>query len=85
MSYLYNWCGSSSMSRTPGYQTMNEERHERKAYWLENVAELIASTTLNMYPQVSAVRVQVGKPHVAVQGPVDYLGVEINRHRDFDV
>lgn len=51
---------------------------------LEKVAELIASTTLDKYPQVSAVRVQVGKPHVAVQGSVDYLGVEIIRHRGLD-
>uniref|UniRef100_A0A3Q7IKQ1 Dihydroneopterin aldolase/epimerase domain-containing protein n=1 Tax=Solanum lycopersicum TaxID=4081 RepID=A0A3Q7IKQ1_SOLLC len=52
---------------------------------LESVAQLIASTTLTKYPEVSAVRVQVGKPHVAVQGPVDYLGVEIIRYRSLDV
>ncbi|KAJ8570455.1 hypothetical protein K7X08_037427 [Anisodus acutangulus] len=52
---------------------------------LESVAQLIASTTLSKYPQVSAVRVQVGKPHVAVQGPVDYLGVKIIRYRNLDV
>lgn len=28
-----DWCGSST-PRTPEYRTMNEERHERKAYWL---------------------------------------------------
>lgn len=49
---------------------------------LESVAQHIASRTLTKYPQVSAVRVQVGKPHVAVQGPVDYLGVEILRYRN---
>lgn len=27
------WCGSST-PRTPEYRTMNEERHEKKAYWL---------------------------------------------------
>lgn len=47
---------------------------------LESVAQLIASTVLSKYPQVSAIRVQVGKPHVAVLGPVDYLGVEIVRY-----
>ncbi|KAK6791268.1 hypothetical protein RDI58_010349 [Solanum bulbocastanum] len=30
-------------------------------------------------------RPAVGKPRVAVQGPVDYFGVEIIRHRDLDV
>lgn len=48
---------------------------------LESVAQQIASTTLTKYPQISAVRVTVGKPHVAVQGPVDYLGVEILRYQ----
>ncbi|KAK4345978.1 hypothetical protein RND71_036154 [Anisodus tanguticus] len=51
---------------------------------LESVAQLIASITLSKYPQVYAVCVQVGKPHVAVQGPVDYLVVEITRYRDLD-
>lgn len=51
---------------------------------LESVAQLIASTTLTKHPQISAVRVKVGKPHVAVQGPLDYLGVEILRHRSHD-
>ncbi|CAH9079204.1 unnamed protein product [Cuscuta europaea] len=48
---------------------------------LESVAEHISSATLSRYPQVNAVRVQLGKPHVAVQGSVDYLGVEIMRYR----
>ncbi|KAK2979290.1 hypothetical protein RJ640_013254 [Escallonia rubra] len=51
---------------------------------LESVAQLIASTTLANCQQISAVRVKVGKPHVAVQGPVDYLGVEIIRYRSID-
>ncbi|VAI86975.1 unnamed protein product [Triticum turgidum subsp. durum] len=49
---------------------------------LESVAQSIANTTLLKFPQISAVRVKVGKPHVAVQGVVDYLGVEILRHRN---
>ena len=48
---------------------------------LESVAQLVASTTLTKHPQISAVRVKVGKPHVAVPGSVDYLGVEILRYR----
>ncbi|KAG5609484.1 hypothetical protein H5410_020765 [Solanum commersonii] len=62
---------SDCLSDTPSYTDIYNERDFR---------------TLNMYPQVFAVSVQVGKPHVAVQGPVDYLGVEIIRHcRDLDV
>lgn len=52
---------------------------------LESVAQQIASTTLSRYPQISAVRVKVGKPHVAVHGILDYLGVEILRHRSSDL
>ncbi|KAK4770581.1 hypothetical protein SAY87_031113 [Trapa incisa] len=48
---------------------------------LESVAELISSTTLSKFPQILAIRVKVGKPHVAVPGPLDYLGVEITRQR----
>ncbi|KAL2345320.1 hypothetical protein Fmac_006605 [Flemingia macrophylla] len=48
---------------------------------LESVAQKIAITTLSKHKEISAVRVKVGKPHVAVRGPVDYLGVEILRRR----
>ena len=51
---------------------------------LESVAHLIANTILMKFPQISAVRVKVGKPHVAVRGPVDYLGVDIIRYREVD-
>ncbi|CAM0911666.1 unnamed protein product [Alopecurus aequalis] len=48
---------------------------------LESVAQSIANSTLVKFSQISAVRVKVEKPHVAVQGVVDYLGVEILRCR----
>ncbi|XP_020226941.1 dihydroneopterin aldolase 2 isoform X2 [Cajanus cajan] len=48
---------------------------------LESVVQKIAITTLSKHKEISAVRVKVGKPHVAVWGPVDYLGVEILRRR----
>ncbi|KAG2636821.1 dihydroneopterin aldolase 2-like [Panicum virgatum] len=48
---------------------------------LESVAHRIASATLLKFSQISAVRVEVKKPHVAVQGIIDYLGVEIVRYR----
>ncbi|KAK8561555.1 hypothetical protein V6N13_149274 [Hibiscus sabdariffa] len=51
---------------------------------IESVAESIASGTLAKYPQISAVRVQIGKPQVAVPGPLDYLGVEIIRYKSTD-
>ncbi|CAH1452275.1 unnamed protein product [Lactuca virosa] len=52
---------------------------------LESVAQLIATTTLNNLSRITAVRVVVKKPHVAVSGPLDYLGVEIMRYRTIDM
>ncbi|GLJ45603.1 hypothetical protein SUGI_0959970 [Cryptomeria japonica] len=46
---------------------------------LESVAELITSVIFDKFPQIHSIRVKVGKPHVAVLGIVDYLGVEIYR------
>lgn len=48
---------------------------------LESVAHLIAKDTLLAYSQISAVRVKVVKPHVAVPGTIDHLGVEITRFK----
>ncbi|WMV23961.1 hypothetical protein MTR67_017346 [Solanum verrucosum] len=64
-----------------GYHGVNPE--DRSSWWM-SMLEWIFN---QLNPQhVFAVSVQVGKPHVAVQGPVDYLGVEIIRHcRDLDV
>jgi len=43
------------------------------------LAHQIASTTFTRFPQISVVCIKIGKPHVAVQGELDYLGVEIFR------
>ncbi|WOG91016.1 hypothetical protein DCAR_0310264 [Daucus carota subsp. sativus] len=48
---------------------------------LETVAQLIASATLTNHSRISAIRVQVQKPHVSVPGHIDFLGVEITRYR----
>ncbi|XP_026444466.1 dihydroneopterin aldolase 2-like [Papaver somniferum] len=50
---------------------------------LETVAHLIATKTLERFSQISTVRVKLGKPHMSIQGPVDYLGIEIFRSSDF--
>ncbi|KAD0020782.1 hypothetical protein E3N88_44908 [Mikania micrantha] len=79
--------------RKPGHSDNKSDTHcekHRRAEGpsqnlLESVAQLIATTTLNTHSQISAVRVVVGKPHVAVPGPLDYLGVEIIRYRSTDV
>ncbi|KAJ7533172.1 hypothetical protein O6H91_13G036000 [Diphasiastrum complanatum] len=46
---------------------------------LESVATAIAFDIFKNFPAITDVRVKVGKPHVAVEGVVDYLGVEIFR------
>eukprot|EP01018_Ginkgo_biloba_P007085 Gb_09844 [translate_table: standard] len=46
---------------------------------VESVANSIASGIFNKFPKINAVQIRVGKPHVAVQGVVDFLGVEIYR------
>ncbi|KAL0344877.1 UNVERIFIED_CONTAM: Dihydroneopterin aldolase 1 [Sesamum radiatum] len=72
---------SDTISYTAIYSIVRDVVEGAPHNLLESVAELIASTVLSKFSQISAVRVQVGKPHVAVLGPVDYLGVEIVRHR----
>ncbi|XP_059668641.1 dihydroneopterin aldolase 2-like isoform X2 [Cornus florida] len=77
-------CLSDTISYTEIYRIVSEVVEGPPQNLLESVAQLIASTTLTKYPQISAVRVKVGKPHVAVQGPVDYLGVEILRYQSIN-
>ncbi|CAN6218735.1 unnamed protein product [Urochloa humidicola] len=48
---------------------------------VESVAHRIASATLLKFPKIFAIRVEVKKPDVAVQGLFDYFGVEIVRYR----
>ncbi|KAK6126485.1 hypothetical protein DH2020_039758 [Rehmannia glutinosa] len=74
-------CLSDTISYTAIYSIVRDVVEGAPQNLLESVAELIASKVLSKYPQVSAVRVQVGKPHIAVLGQVDYLGVEIVRQR----
>ncbi|KAF8408210.1 hypothetical protein HHK36_007354 [Tetracentron sinense] len=76
---------SDTISYTEIYHIVREVLEGPPQNFLESVAHLIASTTLTKFPQISAIRVKVGKPHVAVHGPVDYLGIKILRHRRIDV
>lgn len=48
---------------------------------LESVAEDIAGTVLQDYEQVLGIKIKIQKPHIAIQGVVKYLGVEIERYR----
>ncbi|CAL8467909.1 g7447 [Coccomyxa elongata] len=48
---------------------------------LESVAEDIAGTVLQDYDNVLGIKIKIQKPHVAIEGVVKYLGVEIERYR----
>ena len=51
------------------------------AHLLEAVAERVAARLLEAHPPISAVRLSIRKPHVAVGGVVESLGIEITRRR----
>ncbi|KAK7378950.1 hypothetical protein VNO80_04401 [Phaseolus coccineus] len=72
---------SDTVSYTAIYDIAKEVLEGSPQNLLESVAQKIAKTTLTNHKEIFAVRVKVGKPHVAVRGPVDYLGVEIYRRR----
>ncbi|KAL7198068.1 hypothetical protein ACSBR2_020563 [Camellia fascicularis] len=72
---------SDTISYTEIYRIVREVVEGPPQNLLESLAQLIASTTLTKFPQISAVRIKVGKPHVAVHGTIDYLGVEILRYQ----
>ncbi|KAL6844955.1 hypothetical protein ACP4OV_025614 [Aristida adscensionis] len=79
-------CISDTVSYTDIYSIAKDVVEGPSQNLLESVAHRIASATLLKFPQISAVRVEVGKPHVAVQGTVDYLGVEIlRRFQDWSI
>ncbi|THG14472.1 hypothetical protein TEA_024017 [Camellia sinensis var. sinensis] len=59
---------SDTISYTEIYRIVREVVEGPPQNLLESLAQLIASTTLTKYPQISAVRIKVGKPHVAVHG-----------------
>jgi dihydroneopterin aldolase len=48
---------------------------------IEAVAERIAGKVLREHAGIAAITVGVNKPHVAVSGVVQSLGVEITRRR----
>nr|AFK45480.1 unknown [Lotus japonicus] len=72
---------SDTLSYTEIYDVAKEVLEGPPQNLLESVAQKIAITTLTNHYQISAVRVKLGKPHISVRGPVDYIGVEILRRR----
>lgn len=75
---------TDTISYTEIYRIVKEVVEGAPHNLLESVAHHIALNTFTKFPQISAVRVKVGKPHVAVHGQLDYLGIEIFRSRKVD-
>ncbi|MDF2439739.1 MAG: 7,8-dihydroneopterin aldolase/epimerase/oxygenase [Abditibacteriota bacterium] len=63
------------------YNAAKEILEGEPAMLLESLAQRIADFALQDDKVVSA-WVRIRKPHVAMPGPLDYLGVEITRNRD---
>jgi len=63
------------------YDAAREIVEGEPAQLLEHVAERIAAAALQ-HDLVQGVRVRVRKPHIALPVALDYLGVEIERHRE---
>lgn len=63
------------------YDAAREIVEGETAQLLEHVAEKIARAALS-HEIVQSVRVRVRKPHVALPVALEFLGVEIERHRE---
>jgi dihydroneopterin aldolase len=63
------------------YNATKEIIEGQSVQLLEVLAQQIADFALND-PKVLSAWVRIRKPHVAMPGPLDYLGVEITRTRD---
>uniref|UniRef100_A0A803NAA7 7,8-dihydroneopterin aldolase n=2 Tax=Chenopodium quinoa TaxID=63459 RepID=A0A803NAA7_CHEQI len=62
---------SDTISYSEIYRIVKEVVEGASRDLLESVAQQIATITFTKFSQISAVRVEVKKPHVAVQGQLD--------------
>lgn len=81
-------CASDDMADTIDYVALYNEAREviegEPAMLLESLAGRIADFALQDERVVSA-WVRIRKPHVAMPGALDYLGVEITRGREDEI
>lgn len=63
------------------YNAAREIMEGKPAQLLESLAQRIADFALQD-ERVQSAWVRIRKPHVAIPGPLEYLGVEISRSRD---
>jgi dihydroneopterin aldolase len=78
-------CASDSLDDTIDYVALYNAAQEviegEPARLLESLAQRIADFALQD-ERVQSAWVRIRKPHVAMPGPLEYLGVEITRGRD---
>eukprot|EP00887_Chlorella_sp_A99_P001418 scaffold8.g1418.t1 len=76
---------SDDLQRTINYARVYEDIREAvegpPQQLLEAVAERLAAQLLERHPAVGAVQLGIRKPHVAVGGVVESLGIQITRRR----
>jgi dihydroneopterin aldolase len=48
---------------------------------LEAVGQSVASLLIQNYPRIMQVKILIKKPHIAIEGVLDYVGVELTRRR----
>ncbi len=81
-------CASDDMADTVDYVALYNEAREviegESATLLESLAGRIADFALQDERVVSA-WVRIRKPHVAMPGALDYLGIEITRGREEEI
>lgn len=49
---------------------------------LERVAQSIADVLFDKHPKIYELTITLKKPHVAIEGTCEYLGIRIHRSRD---
>jgi dihydroneopterin aldolase len=80
-------CQSDSLDDTIDYVALYNAAQEviegEPARLLESLAQRIADFALQD-ERVQSAWVRIRKPHVAMPGPLEYLGVEITRGRDVE-
>ncbi|MEO8167119.1 MAG: dihydroneopterin aldolase [bacterium] len=76
---------SDSLSKTVDYEKVYAFIHrtvlQKKYYLLEALANTIATGLLKEFTALQKVLIRIRKPHPPVKGVIDYVEVEISRHR----
>ena len=64
------------------WNILNENMTKKKFTLLEQLSHTISKDIIKKYPNVNTVNLTIKKPHVALQGVVNYLGINTIRSRE---